>query len=182
METYIAMLRGINVSGQKKILMEDLKSYMEVLGFQNVRIYIQSGNVVFENNAANQLDIATQISTKLFEKYGFQIHVLVKNCIELIQVLKNNPFMKLPSKNIDILYVTFLSDYPKQELLSKLEHIESNGDEFILSGDVIYICCLNGYGHTKLTNSFFESKLKVTATTRNWKTILKLSGMAMINI
>lgn len=92
----------------------------------------------------------------------------------MISIIKSNPFLN--RKNIDItkLHVTLLADEPAQANIDKLKDMHYEPDEFILCEREIYLYCPNGYGITKLNNNFFENKLKVTATTRNWKTMNEL--------
>ena len=174
METYIAILRGINVSGQKKIKMADLKVHLEELNFKNVRTYIQSGNVIFEHEATNPEGLENEIEKKISEKYGFQLPTIIKIPSELEYVLNNNPFLNDPNKAANRLYVTFLSAIPSSINIGKLKNTDHSPEEYILDGKNIYFFSPNGYGKAKMNNNFFENKLKVTATTRNWKTVNKL--------
>ncbi len=174
METYISILRGINVSGQKKIKMADLKSLYENMGFQDVQTYIQSGNVIFKTNITKKNEIRQKIQLKIKEHYNFSVPVLILNIGELNAVFLNNPFLNKRKEDISKLHVTFLDEKPKVELVREIENLQSASDEFIVSEKTIYVFCPNGYGRTKLNNTFFEKKLKTTATTRNWKTICKL--------
>lgn len=169
------MLRGINVSGQKIIKMSDLQSLFEELKFKNIRTYIQSGNVIFECNKSNPNDLAKRIEEKIFQHYKFEVPAIIRHRNEITNILNNNPFITKRNEDIDKLYVTFLSDEPKSEDINKLQTITHDSDEFEISGQEIFIFCPNGYGRTKLTNNLFENKLKLKATTRNWKTIEKLS-------
>jgi uncharacterized protein (DUF1697 family) len=179
MPTYIAILRGINVSGQKKILMADLRVLFEDLNFQNVRTYIQSGNVVFASDGqVSTHTLAHRIEKAILKIYQFDVPVLVYSAREIRQILHNNPFLK--EKDIDItkLHVTFLASTPSSENLSKLTALNYAPDRFIPNGFIIYVYCPNGYGRSKLTNNNIENKLKVQATTRNWKTVNMLVEMA----
>jgi uncharacterized protein (DUF1697 family) len=178
MQTYIAILRGINVSGQKMINMELLKAHMKELGFKNIETYIQSGNIIFDYENINSIDLAKQIEVKILEKYGFQVPVIVRTPPEFDQIINNNPFLNSRKEDINKLHVTFLSSIPAQEQLNKFPQIENIADEFEISGDRVFIFCPNGYGNTKLNNNFFENKLKVICTTRNWKTVIKLAEMS----
>jgi uncharacterized protein (DUF1697 family) len=172
MAVYLSILRGINVSGQKKILMAELKKLYEELGFKNVKTFIQSGNVVFESKSDTKL--AKKIEQKISEQYNFDVPVIIRTTEEMQQVINANPFLK--QKNIDTtkLHVTYLSGIPQQEHITKANTYAYEPDQFIISGKEVYLYCPNGYGNTKLTNNFFENKLKVTATTRNWKTTNEL--------
>ena len=181
MEKYIAILRGINVSGSKMIKMDNLKLSMIELNFKNIETYIQSGNLIFEYAKTNQHYLATLITNKIQKTFEFHVPVIIKSAKELNAIKDHNPFINNRNEAIDKLHVTFFSEEPAKELLGKLTGIESNSDEFILAGNVVYLCCMNGYGRTKLTNNLFENKLKISATTRNWKTVIKLAEMANQN-
>ena len=174
MKTYISILRGINVSGHKKIKMDELRKLFEDLNFKNVKTYIQSGNVIFEDKTTSHKELGKRIEKKIFENFGFQVPVIVKDKNELVNLIKNNPFLNGRKEDISKLHVTFLSDEPEQALVDKIAAADYKPDEFKLSADKIYLFCPNGYGNTKLSNNFFENKLKVVATTRNWKTINEL--------
>ena len=178
MTTFIALLRGINVSGQKKIKMADLRAHLEELDLRNIRTYVQSGNVIFESKEPDATFLERQIEKKILEKYGFEVVVMVKMTRELLYVLENNPFIKSGGKDTSRLYVTFLSNIPDQEQLRKLETVNYSPEEFILDGKNIYFFSPQGYGKAKMNNNFFEQKLKVDATTRNWNTVNKLVAMA----
>jgi uncharacterized protein (DUF1697 family) len=174
MQTYISILRGINVSGHRKMKMDALQQLYTNLGFSNVQTYIQSGNVVFQYKKTSLQDIEQAISKKVLEQFGFDVPVIVLEKEELNQIIRNNPFISDPSKDIKFLHITFLSAEPSKVAYNKIDEEHYNGDEFKIINKSIYLYCPNGYGKTKLTNSFFENKLKVTATTRNWKTTKEL--------
>ncbi len=182
MATYISILRGINVSGQKKILMTDLKALYEGLGFKNVTTYIQSGNVICNTGkplAGKQL--AQKIEEAIFKKYGFEVPVIIRTVDEMKNVLAANPLLK--EKNIDVekLHVTFLEEAPSADRIKLTKDLDYSADKFIILGKEVYLYCPNGYGTSKLSNTFFESKLQVKATTRNWKTVNQLVALAKAN-
>ena len=175
METYIAMLRGINVSGQKIIKMIDFKNHLQELNFTDVQTYIQSGNAVFKNKKISYKTLENKISRKILDEYGFEVVVIVKSPEELEEIIRNNPFND--NKYFNRLYITFLSDEPTSDNLEKLRGIDHSPEEFVLKGKTIYFYSPQGYGNAKMNNNFFENKLKVSATTRNWKTVNKLVEM-----
>lgn len=177
MEKYLAMLRGINVSGQKLIKMEVLKKQAEGIGMQNVSTYIQSGNIIFETEVTDKLRLSETISAMVLKEYGFQVSVVVKNRNDMEFAIQNNPFLTEHPEAIDFLYVTFLSDNANPELVTKIDIKGLHPEAFAVNCDLVYIYCPKGYGRTKLNNNFFEHKLKVLGTTRNWKTVLKLSEL-----
>jgi uncharacterized protein (DUF1697 family) len=172
MKTFVSVLRGINVSGHKKIPMAELKALYEELNFKHITTYIQSGNVIFEGNDSKNLP--AQIEKKLLEKYGFKVPVIIRTANELVSLIESNPFLKDKSTDTSKLHVTFLEKPPQQADADKINKAEYEPDRFIISKQEVYLYCPGGYGNTKLTNTFFESKLKVTATTRNWRTVNEL--------
>jgi uncharacterized protein (DUF1697 family) len=178
MATYISILRGINVSGYKMIKMDALRQSCVALGFENVKTYIQSGNIVFNFRQTDNKKLSSKIAGAIKTTFGFDVPVLVMDIDELRQILKNNPFLKDKSKEFSFLHVTFLSDKPKQEYVNDLINRDFSPDCFHLASRSIYLYCPNGYSNSKLTNTFLESKLKVTATTRNWKTTNELVAIA----
>jgi len=177
MSTYIALLRGINVSGQKKIIMAELRTLLAKAGLKNVRTYIQSGNIVFEpNDSAKTVDFT--IHQAILKKYGFEVPIMVFEQSFLTQVIQENPFLKKePDLDIKMLYVAFLSEKPTPDRLKILQEKYMGDDEFILSEKVVYLYYKNGAGRTKLTNNYLETHLKIKATSRNWRTTLKLKSM-----
>ena len=178
MKSYISLLRGINVSGQKKILMADLKLLYEQLQFEQLKTYIQSGNVLFKcADKHDEEKIILKINKAIFKQYAFDVAILLRDQLALAEILKNNPYLNRKGILEDRLYVTLLSEEPDKKLLEKLLEIPLKTDEFQVNGKEIYLYCPGGYGETKLNNNFFESKLKLKASTRNWKTINTLSEM-----
>ncbi len=179
MNTYICLLRGINVSGKNKILMADLKALFELLRMKNVKTYIQSGNVVFQRDkAVEPIELEQQIKKQIHKQYGFDVPVLVRSIQEWVQTASKNPFLKKKGINPEKLHVTFLGGTPESELLKKIDASSFLPDAFDVVGKDVYVHCPESYGETKLSNTFFEKKLKQAATTRNWKTVLALLEMA----
>lgn len=179
MKTYIALLRGINVSGQKMIKMEALRKMFYDLKFKNVRSYIQSGNIVFENKKTPSSTLEKKIQEQIHKTFSFEVAVIVKEVDELINAVKNNPFIKNKDADPGRIYITLLSEKPEESKIDKINELQFAPDEFIILKDVVYVFVSKGYGNSKLNNNFFENKLKVKATTRNWKTInelIKISG------
>jgi uncharacterized protein (DUF1697 family) len=177
MKTYFSILRGINVSGKKSVKMADLKAIYESLGFSNVQTYIQSGNVVFNSTIMNCDEIIKMIQFAILKQYNFDVPVLVFTIQDLDQTIDGVELLKLKQLDFDKIHVTFLSSIPNFDLVSKLEGFDFSPDCFVIKGNVIYVYCPNGYGKTKLSNTFFENKLKINATTRNWRSVLALKEL-----
>lgn len=169
---YIALLRGINVSGQKPIKMDALTEMFVGLKFSNVQTYLQSGNVVFHTNETDIKTIEDQVSSQIEKDFGFDVLVIVLSADTLKSIVMNNPFAE--NKEITFMHVTFLSDIPIQIDKQSIEVKKSTNEEIAFSEKAIYLYCPNGYGKTKLNNNFLERSLKVKTTTRNWKTVNEL--------
>ncbi len=178
MKKYISILRGINVSGQKLIRMTELAELYKELGFTAVKTFIQSGNVLFmadEDFPAGQL--SGLIEKAILERFGFDVPVIIRSYDELGKTITCNPFIDEQGIDRTKLHVTFLSDHPADENLTVIHPLNYLPDRFFLNGRDIYVYCPAGYGNTRLSNNFFENRLKVKATTRNWNTVIKLSEM-----
>lgn len=178
MSCYIALLRGINVSGQKKIKMADLRAHLAELPFTSVQTYIQSGNIVFETTEADPKKLESLIREKIAEKYDFQVPTLVKQAAELKEALETNPFHAEASAEPKKMYFTFLADEPENEKVAAIQAIDYHPEQWALQKKTIFFYSPNGYGRAKLNNNFFEKKLKVAATTRNLRTTRILVEMA----
>ncbi len=180
---FISILRGINVSGQKKIKMADLKALYESLGFCNVSTYIQSGNVLFEyNSECEQSDKAilkNQIEQAITKVYSFDVPVDVRTVDEFNAVLNNLPFdgIEVEKDGTQVL-VTFLAGEPHQDKIDNIATYVKAPEKLVVDGSVVYLHCPNGYGKSKLSNVFIENKLLVSATTRNLKSVIKLCELA----
>jgi uncharacterized protein (DUF1697 family) len=177
MQIYIAILRGVNVSGHKKLPMAELRELLAELKYRDIRTYIQSGNIVFGSDAKDSSVFAAQIAKKIKEKYGFDVPVLTRTVTEMKQALESNPFLKEKNTDPEKLHITFLDEAPSKENFDKANAYSCEPDRFHIHGREVYVYCPNGYGNTKLSNTFFENKLKVNATTRNLKTVRELVRM-----
>jgi uncharacterized protein (DUF1697 family) len=166
---YAALLRGINVGGNKQIAMPALKALFEELAFADVATYIQSGNVVFRAPRAD----ASVIEQRIAEVFGHEVTVILRTAAELAAVAKSNPFLS-PDANVKQLYVAYLDRKPPVEAAERLDPGRSPGDRFSLRGRELYLDLGNGAGRTKLTLDYLERTLGVKGTARNWNTVLKL--------
>lgn len=171
MENLVALLRGINVSGQKKIPMKELKELFLSMGLSNVSTYIQSGNVVFK--AESRDGLSERIQVKIKEKFGFDVPVIIRDLPEIEKCEINSPFSVLEHARS---YVVFLEKQGGLEGFEKLLAYQGVGEKIVLSGKEIYLMT-ESYGNTKLNNNLIENKLKIRATTRNWNTVHKLLEM-----
>ncbi len=172
MHKKIAVLRGINVGGKRKILMADLRALCTSLGWENVNTYIQSGNIIFTSELENTA-LENSLEKAIAEKYGFEVPVIVCHAQALQNMVDNNPFFN-DHADISHLHLTFLKQPASAEDTKHIQTYSFEPDKFEINHQAVYVYCEGKYHQSKLTNNFFETKLKVGATTRNWKTVLKL--------
>jgi uncharacterized protein (DUF1697 family) len=171
-DTWVCLLRGVNVGG-KRVSMTDLKELFEGLGHEEVTTYIQSGNVVFRSRSGGATKLTGDIQEALEDELKLDVTVLLRSPDDLAKVTEAKPF-----NGAENVHVTFLDDEPDGSKVAAVDHDAYSPDEFEVIGREVYLRCPNGYGRSKLINSFWEKKLGVAATTRNWRTVEKLLGMA----
>jgi uncharacterized protein (DUF1697 family) len=170
--TRVALLRGINLGARNKIAMPALRDLFADLGAEAVETYVQSGNVVFDG----RLDPGA-IEARIKRDLGLEIVVLVRTAAELKRVVEKNPFAKRV-KDPKQLHVTFLAEKPAAARVKELDPERSPGDEFAVVGREVYLHTPKGYGVSKLSNAWFEQKLGVAGTSRNWNTVSTLAKLA----
>lgn len=178
MKTYVALLRGINVGGHKKIKMAALKSMFENMDCQDVTAYIQSGNIVFRSSETSKKKLESVIEKGIELKFGFEVPVLVKSVAEIKEILDDSPYTNSEDLEANHIYYTLLKTKPEKESVVILDQKKYPNELFLISDNCIYLNCLNGAGKAKLTNTIIEKKLGVVATTRNHKTMVKLIDLA----
>jgi uncharacterized protein (DUF1697 family) len=171
--TYVALLRGINVGGKNMLPMKALKEIFVEAGCENVRTYIQSGNVVFSAAPGVSAELPGLITARIAVRFGSRTPVLLRTTEQLRTVISNNPFLDAGAAE-ETLHVAFLADLPGPHLVDALDPGRSPPDAFIVRGQEIYLHLPNGAGSTKLSNAYFDSKLATTSTGRNWRTVNKL--------
>lgn len=176
MTTFVAMLRGVNVGGRNRLAMEDLRALVTGAGGSDVRTYIQSGNAVFVSRRSSSA-IVGALQSQLEDVLGSRVPVLVRTKEELDAVIETNPFVRR-GDDPKALHVTFMGAVPGADAVETAQTKRSDGDECLVIGREVYLSCPNGYGNTKLTNTFFEKRLGSEATTRNWTTVTKLAELA----
>ncbi|MND68103.1 hypothetical protein D3C80_595410 [compost metagenome] len=157
--------------------MKELKSLLEEHGYENVTTYIQSGNIVF-TIAKDVRQLEKNLEKLMTDKFQLTIPVIVRTADQLKSIIKENPFLKETNLEESKLYFTLLAEPPSTENIKKIIEYNYEPDKFEVTKSVVYVFCPNGYGVTKLSNNFFENKLKVNATTRNLNTLNKLIELA----
>lgn len=176
MEKYIALLRGINVGGHRKIRMNDLKEMFRGMGFKNVATYIQSGNVVFDSLVRDHEDLREDIKKEIEKSFGHDVPVIIRTPAEMERVLAHFPFEE---KGKWKGYISFLSEKPTQEQKRDLESQSSDVEKFILGNQEIYIFIDKGADEKPLfSNSYVEKELGMDVTTRNLRSVNKILQLA----
>ena len=175
MPTYVTLLRAVNVTGHQTVLMKDLAAVYQSLGFDEVRTYIQSGNVVFRTDDEDAAKIEDRITAAIAKQFGFATPVIARRPHELKSLVAANPF---PPEYAARLYVAFLSGVPERPDTDAITNTKSDTEEFSLSGRHVYLHYPDGQGRSKMTNALLERRLGVTSTVRNWRTVNKLLEIA----
>lgn len=176
MKTYIALFRGINVGGRNSLPMKELVALLENLGLQNVRTYIQSGNVVFRSSDDNAAELSSTIRAAINERHGFEPHLLLLGLDELEKAMESNPFPEAEAEP-RTLHLGFLTAAPASPDLEALEGLRKESERFHLDGNVFYLHAPDGVGRSKLAANV-ERLLGVAMTDRNWRTVTKIMAMA----
>jgi uncharacterized protein (DUF1697 family) len=179
MQTLISLLRGVNMAGHNKIQMTELSTLYRKMGFKDVRSYIQSGNVIFSLDDKTDFQrVASQIEGAILKKFDDAIPVFIRTISEIKKVIIENPFFNEENFDPARMAVIFLYETPSGEQVEKVKNIDYPPDKFKIIGKEIFIYCPNGFGRTKLYTNFFENKMKVTGTARNWKTVKSILKIA----
>jgi uncharacterized protein (DUF1697 family) len=175
MNTYIALLKGINVGGHKKVPMAELRELLLKLGFNDVRTYIQSGNVILQSSEKDAKKIEQKIKNALLNHFGFEVSVLVITRPILKRIFDNSPFIDEDKKSS---YFVLLHDTPEDDLVKIASEKIYEDETYHIIENCIYYYSAKGFGKAKFNANFFERKLKTFATARNYNTMLKLLSLS----
>ncbi|MGJ8664898.1 MAG: DUF1697 domain-containing protein [Patiriisocius sp.] len=176
MKTYIALLRGINVGGHKKFTKAEQLEMSLTLGFTNPKIYLHTGNWIFTSEAKSEV-VAKQIETAITSKYGWEVPVLVFKASEISNIFNACPFSEEVKEKS---YFTLLDSNPNKENIKVLSQYSYPNEAFFMGERCVYYYPIHGAGKAKMSNNFFENKLKVTATSRNYKTMNAIVKMMIL--
>jgi uncharacterized protein (DUF1697 family) len=174
-QSWVALLRGVNLGARNKVPMAGLRGLMADIGAEDVQTYVQSGNVVFRSALA-RAELVRRIERELSARFGVKADVVLYTKAELARIVAGNPFAGGESEPTR-LHVTFLAQAPERGRMADLEGEEFEPDRFHVTRAAVYLHTPGGYGRTKLSNAYFERKLGVRATTRNWRTVTTLAEL-----
>ncbi|MFW5688925.1 MAG: DUF1697 domain-containing protein [Spirochaetota bacterium] len=178
MERSIALLRGVNVGGARKIRMAELREHLSRSGLEDAQTYIQSGNLLVRSDAVGD-ELRIRIESAIARAFGFPVDVVVISPGRLAALLHADPFADRdvpddPTRR----YFTFLVDEPDPAAAEELTGGTYEPDEVAMADGLVYLLIGNRYGASKLSNAFIEETLRVRATTRNLRTLRALLELA----
>ena len=179
MPVYIAMLRGINVGGNKRVKMDQLRSSLEKLGLKQVKTYIQSGNVVFQAAKISTAALSKKIENSIVAEFGFPASVICRTADEIMGTIEGNPFLNDREIDPEKLHVAFLAQTPAPAALKKLAELTIAPDRSHGVGREVYFYFPNGVSQSSLWKHPLDRVLGVETTMRNWRTVNTLHQMCV---
>ncbi|NJP72819.1 DUF1697 domain-containing protein [Streptomyces sp. C1-2] len=178
MTTYAALLRGINVGGNNRVPMADLRALMTEAGYGDVRTYLQSGQAVFTAERGDEESLAGELTAALEKRFGLAVDVLVRDHAYLRAVREACPF---PAERLEgkQLHATFFSGPVDEERFASVDRGAFGPEEFRLGDRVLYLYAPDGLGRSKLAAALSSRRVLagIVATTRNWNTVRKLEEL-----
>ena len=168
---YAVLLRGINVGGNNKLPMAELRPMLEGRGYERVATYIQSGNVVLDAPVEGDAALAADITAAIAERFGLDIAVVVRTHAELVQIVDDNPFADHLDEKNKLMVGFAMQPLPAEQVTARPGSV----DQFVIRRREVFLYCPDGIGRSKLPD--FDRQTKVAVTVRNWNTVLKLVSM-----
>jgi len=175
--TYVALLRGINVGGNKPVAMPALREMLAQLGFDDVRSILQSGNLVFRSSTRVNRALENRLESETAARLGLQADFLIRTAREWRTIVARNPFRKAAESDPAHLVVMLLKTVPKADAIKAAQGAIAGRETIRADGRQLYIVYPAGIGTSRLTNALLEKKLGTRGTARNWNTVLKLATL-----
>ena len=177
MTSFVALLRGINVGGNKLVAMPELVKFVEGLKFTEVKSLLQSGNVVFKSKSTSAKEIEDLLESKVEKRFGHAIEFFVRDAKEWQAIVLGNPFAEEAEKDPSHLVVMCLKAAPKADAVKALKAAVRGREYFEVKGSTLYVVYPDGIGESKFTNAVMDSKLGTRGTGRNWNTVKKIAAL-----
>lgn len=174
---YAAFLRGINIGGNKKVPMADLKKMLEKICFRNVQTILASGNVVFDSIEKNPEAIKEKIEKQIEETFGFQVKTIVHSMNYIKKLMDDDPFKGIEVTKETRLYVTFLSHKPKSTFKAPYQSTDKLFRILKATDDALFSVLLVKDARSVDTMNFIDKEFGKEVTTRNWNTIVKVAAL-----
>jgi uncharacterized protein (DUF1697 family) len=178
MTIHVALLRGINVGGQRPIAMSSLRHLLTELGFGDARSLLQSGNLVFRSTARTGADLERLLEAEAAKRLNLHTDFFVRTADEWESIVAHNPFRDEAECDPGHLLVMFLKNAPSLKDVEALRAAIKGPEIIRPDGKHAYIVYPIGIGRSRLTNTVIEKKLVTRGTGRNWSTVLKLAALA----
>ncbi|BBH20473.1 hypothetical protein Back11_18180 [Paenibacillus baekrokdamisoli] len=175
MAIYIALLRGINVGGKKKIKMSELKTALQTMGLARVQTYIQSGNVLFESDEG-PASLRSRIEQEILSVFDMSVTVILRSAEEFEAIIANDPYADVSLSEGESIHISVLLEAPSQEEINVLARYSDEKDEFHIHGSEMYFYFRQSVLDSQLAKNL--QKLGGTGTSRNRSTIIKLAALA----
>lgn len=179
--SYIALLRAINVGGNAKVAMADLKALLANLGYENPQTLLQTGNLVFQTKKTSSDKLEAVLERALADRLGLTTDVLVRTASEWSNAIAANPFAKEAKADPSHLIVMPLKKAPAKAAMKDLVASIPGRETASAVGRELFIVYPDGIGRSKLTNKLIESRLETRGTGRNWNTALKIAALFIEN-
>ena len=172
----VLLLRGINLGPNKRVPMAELRELLSGAGFEDVRTYVQSGNVVLSSDAAPD-ELERRSERLISERFGFDVPVVVRTRDDLAAVVEHNPLAGV-AVNPKRYQVTFLGSKLDDGVVDQLTGLAAPGEQLVAAGRELYAWHPGGAARSKLWSKLAGAGLGVKATARNWTTVTTLLEMA----
>lgn len=173
LSTWIALLRGINVSGRNIIPMAELRVCCTKLGYQSVQTYIQSGNIIFQTDAS-AAQIETALEQAIHSHFNLHIPVIVRHATDWPSYIANNPFPDQSQSQANLVMLALSKAVPAADAVAKLRERAVSGEQIEQVGDALWVYYADGVARSKLAPALFDRLVGSHVTARNWNTVLRL--------
>jgi uncharacterized protein (DUF1697 family) len=176
-KSFIALLRGINVSGRNKIPMSELRSLCGDLGWGDVQTYIQSGNLLFQAGGT-PAKLEAELEGAIERHFGLSIHVIVRAAADWPAYVRGNPYPDVSQSEPNHVMLGLAKAPPKPDAVEKLRERATAGEQIVQVGDALWFHYQSSMARSKLTPALLDRLVGSPVTARNWRTVLKLDEMA----
>lgn len=178
MPTFIALLRGINMGGHKKVAMSDLRGLVEEIGLSDVQTLLQSGNLLFSGPSKPTATLEAQLEAALLKRLGLKTALLIRSAAEWKKLILANPFADEAKRDPSHLALMLLKNKPSTAAVAALKKAIVGREYFEADGRTLYAYFPDGFGNSKFTTALIDRTLSTTATARNWNTVVKIAKAA----
>jgi len=177
--TFVALLRGINITGRNRVPMSELRSVAEELGWSGVQTYIQSGNLVFRT-AAPAASSEGELERAIERRFALAIPVIVRSATKWSRYVADNPFPEESLVAPNLVMLVLAKRPPEAAAVATLGERATGGERVIRAGDAVWINYPEGFGRSKLVPGVLDRAIGSPVTTRNWRTVLKLQELMAV--